>query len=142
MIDVPGKVVGVDGDLATVRVDSRGGCGRCHEPGGCGGVQLTQVFCARPEEVTVPNREHATVGEDVMVSVSSAAFYRGVITGYGIPLVGVLLGAIVGSMLIGSDLGAIIFSGLGLVGAWGIVHRRRLGQLDVQSDLSASRRKT
>ena len=77
-----------------------------------------------------------------MVSVSSAAFYRGVITGYGIPLVGVLLGAIVGSMLIGSDLGAIIFSGLGLVGAWGIVHRRRLGQLDVQSDLSASRRKT
>lgn len=77
-----------------------------------------------------------------MVSVSSGALYRGVVAGYGIPLVGVLLGAIVGSTVIGSDLGAIVFSVLGLAGAWGIVHRRRLGQLDVQSDLSASRRKT
>lgn len=142
MIDVSGKVVAVDGDQATVRVDSQGGCGRCHEPGGCGGVQLTQVFCAKPDELTVPNREHATVGEDVVVSVSSAALYRGVIAGYGIPLVGVLLGAIVGSTVIGSDMGAIVFSVLGLAGAWVIVHRRRLNQLDIQSDLSASRRKT
>lgn len=141
MIDVPGKVVAVDGDLATVRVDSRGGCGRCHEPGGCGGVQLTQVFCAKPDELTVPNREHAGIGDDVMVSVSNAAFYRGVVAGYGLPLAGVLLGAIVGTVVVGSDLGAIVFSFLGLAGAWGIVHRWRLSHLDVESDLSASRRK-
>jgi len=142
MIDVPAKVVGVDGDLATVRVESQGGCGRCHEPGGCGGVQLTQVLCSRNDELTVPNGEHAGVGDDVVVSVSNAALYRGVIAGYCIPLVGLLLGAIIGSVAIDSDWGAVVFSVLGLAGAWGVVHRFGLGRLDIRSDLRASRRKT
>ncbi len=103
---------------------------------------MAQVFCARPDELSVPNPEHARVGEDVVVSVSNDAFYRGVIAGYCAPLAGLLIGAIVGSSVIDSDWGAILFSVIGLAGAWGIVHCCRLNQVDLQSDLSASRRKS
>ena len=140
MIEVSAKVINVDGDNATVRVDSQGGCGRCHEPGGCGGTHLTQIFWASPKELTVPNAARAMIGEDVVVSLSDAAFFRGVVAGYCLPLLGVLLGAVVGHVFFG-DTGSVVCSLLGFLGAWGGVRRFGLCKLDLMADLKALRRK-
>ena len=43
----------------------QGGCGRCHEPGGCGGQQLTQMFCSTPKTYRVANEIGAGVGDRV-----------------------------------------------------------------------------
>ena len=40
---IRGVVRSLDGENAIVEPD-QGGCGRCHEKGGCGGQQLTQIF--------------------------------------------------------------------------------------------------
>ena len=45
---------GSDG-LLRVRLefDIQGGCGRCNEPGGCGGVSLAQPLCSKPKSMVV-----------------------------------------------------------------------------------------
>ena len=39
MNETKGTITALDGDYALVRI-ADAGCGRCHEPGGCGGVNI------------------------------------------------------------------------------------------------------
>ena len=105
----------VEGDDALVEVES-GGCGRCHEEGGCGGNNLTQMMCAGPKSYRVA-RSGAAVGEHVLVAIGAGAVRSSANIAYVVPLLGLLVGAVVG-MQFGGDLGAMAGGAAGLVLAW------------------------
>lgn len=103
----------LDGGEALVEVES-GGCGRCHEKGGCGGQQLTQMFCGGAKTYRVDNPAGANVGDRVTIAIAEGSVRRTANLAYGIPLTAAIIGAAVGSSL-GGDPGAILGAGFGLV---------------------------
>ena len=106
MADAKGVIASVDGRYALVRMDDTG-CGRCHEPGGCGGVNIGKMLCRTPAEFRAENPGGAVVGQHVSVVVPDGAVRNGALLAYGLPLLLMLIGAFLGSVLSG-DLGAIV----------------------------------
>jgi len=106
-------VRGLEGQRAWVEVES-GGCGRCHEEGGCGGQNLTQMFCAGPKTYLADNELGAGVGDKVQVAIAAGAVRQTANLAYGIPLTATIGGAVLGSQ-IGSDLASMAGAVFGLV---------------------------
>ncbi|MDR1648139.1 MAG: SoxR reducing system RseC family protein [Zoogloeaceae bacterium] len=101
----------LSGDEAVIEMLS--GCGRCHEEGGCGGVELPRLFAAARRH-TVANPEGAAAGEQVWVHMPDAALMRqATILAYGLPLAGLLAGAVLGQQL-GGEGAAFVGAALGL----------------------------
>jgi sigma-E factor negative regulatory protein RseC len=115
----------LDGGEAIVEVE-HGGCGRCHEKGGCGGQQLTQMFCNGQKTYRVENTLGAGVGDSVVVAIAAGHVRRVANLAYGLPLVAVILGAIAGSHFFGNA-GAMAGVGLGLVLAYSYIRVRSVG---------------
>lgn len=86
VIEAPGVVVRLNGERAWVRLtDIQGGCGRCHEPGGCGGARIAHAF-GRPDEVfDVQVRDSVSVGQRVVLVVDDGAALKAAVTGYVLP---------------------------------------------------------
>ncbi|MDR1889715.1 MAG: SoxR reducing system RseC family protein [Zoogloeaceae bacterium] len=99
-----------------------GGCGRCHETGGCGSAHLTQMFCLQPRRYRVRNDIGAVVGAVVTVALPTGNLRRHVTLAYGLPLAGLLGGAVLGNLA--SEPGALIGAACGLGFAWGFARRR------------------
>lgn len=115
----------LNGDEALVEVE-QGGCGRCHEAGGCGGQHLTQMMCSGPKTYRVRNAG-AQVGDQVTVAIAAGAVARGATLAYVTPMLGLIGGAFVG-MALASDAGAMAGGALGLIAAWlGVRARLRSG---------------
>lgn len=110
---IRGIVREIDGGDAVVEVE-QGGCGRCHEKGGCGGQQLTQMFCSGPKTYLVDNRAKADVGERVVVALSRGGVRRTANLAYGTPLIAAISGAVLGS-IVGGDVGSMVGAAAGLV---------------------------
>lgn len=113
---IRGTVRAVDGHEAIVEVE-QGGCGRCHEKGGCGGQHLTQMLCAGKKTYRVDNPDGAAVGDSVIIAIAAGAVRRSANLAYGLPLVAVIVGAVIG-MQVGGDPGAMVGGGMGLFAAW------------------------
>ncbi|UCV13114.1 SoxR reducing system RseC family protein [Dechloromonas denitrificans] len=98
----------LDATQAVVEVES-GGCGRCHEEGGCGGQNLTQMFCAGPKTYRVDNAIGASVGDRVTVAIAPGSVRRVANLAYGVPLTATIAGAALGAQYgdVGSMLGAV-----------------------------------
>jgi sigma-E factor negative regulatory protein RseC len=103
----------VDAGEAVVEVE-QGGCGRCHEKGGCGGQHLTQMFCSGPRQYRVDNAIGAAPGDRVTVAVSAGSLRRSANLAYGLPVLALIGGAVMGGGLAG-DGGAMIGGVVGLV---------------------------
>lgn len=112
-ITVRGIVRSLDGQLAIVEVE-QGGCGRCHEEGGCGGQQLTQMFCSGPKTYRVENTIGAGIGDRIVVAIAAGSIRKTANLAYGLPLTAAMLGAMAG-MAIAGDLGAMLGSALSLM---------------------------
>ena len=116
----------LDGHEALVEVE-QGGCGRCHEKGGCGGQQLTQMFCSGPKTYRAINDIEAAVGERVTVAIAAGSVRQTANLAYGVPLTASIGGALLG-MAAGGDLGAMLGAGVGLfVAGFYIRFRARQG---------------
>lgn len=111
-----GSIAAVDGDDALVRMDE-GGCGRCREPGGCGGNNVASLLCATPRTFRVPNPDGRAVGERVRVRVLAGSVSRSALYAYAFPLLALLVGALAGSALAG-EAGAIGGAIAGLLVGW------------------------
>lgn len=105
----------LDGDEALVEVE-QGGCGRCHEEGGCGGQQLTQMFCSGPKNYRVANPHGAHIGDQVTVAIAAGSVRKTANLAYGLPLTATIAGAAIGTQING-DMGAMIGALIGVVGA-------------------------
>jgi sigma-E factor negative regulatory protein RseC len=115
-------VIAQDGDRAFVRIAGEG-CGRCHEPNGCGGNNLAQVFCLSPKIYRVLNFRGARVGEEVVIVTHERTLFRSVLAGYALPLLGLFLGAALGLNFAG-ETGSMIGALGGLLVAWALQRTR------------------
>ncbi|MGB4911333.1 MAG: SoxR reducing system RseC family protein [Candidatus Dechloromonas phosphoritropha] len=106
-----------------VEVQEQRGCGRCHEPGGCGGQQLTQIFCSTPKTYRVANAIGAVVGDRVTIAISAGSVRRSANLAYVLPLTATIAGAMLG-MLLGDDPGAMLGGLAGLLVAFLHVRHR------------------
>ena len=112
----PGSVTAIDGEHAIVRMDETG-CGRCLEPGGCGGNTMGKLFCSTPRTFRVLNPGRSVVGDRVSVVIAEGAVGRSAALAYGVPLLALLIGAASGSNVAG-ETGAIAGAAGGLLFAW------------------------
>jgi sigma-E factor negative regulatory protein RseC len=116
MVEAKGTVTALDGERAFVRIAGEG-CGRCHEPGGCGGND--------PARIWVLNSGGARVGEEVVIVIHERALFRGALAGYVLPLLGLFPGAALGLGLAG-ETGSMIGALGGLLAAWALQRTRRV----------------
>lgn len=98
MIETQATVTALEGRYALVEA-SQGGCGRCREPGGCGGHNAVQIFCQEPRRFRALNPVGAQVGEKVVIGVADGVISRAVLILYVLPLALVVMGAVIGGML-------------------------------------------
>lgn len=118
MIEASAQVVAVAGGRMTVRVSERpGGCGRCDEPGGCRSIRLTNALGEPNMEFELENRISAQVGQRVLIGIEDGAPLRGALASYGLATLLLLLGAVVGQTVGGSDLAALAGGVVGLAAA-------------------------
>lgn len=111
-----------DGEFAMVEV-AQGGCGRCHEKGGCGGQNISQMLCTTPKTYRVRNSLAAGVGERVMVAVRHGSVRRIANIVYVFPLLAAIVLAALGHQWFGEP-GAMMGAVLGLGGAFAFISRR------------------
>ena len=114
--------------LVRLAFEVKAGCGRCHETGGCGGINLAQPICSKPKSLLVPDSLGLRLHDRVLVSVPDVMLSRGVTRAYLIPLVLLFAGSLLGAFFLpaltpmawqlSSDVGAIAGAGIGLVLAW------------------------
>jgi len=116
MIDALGTIVALDGEYAIVSMDETG-CGRCHEQGGCGGNNIGKMFCNAPRTFRVLNPGSSAIGDRVTVVIAEGVVRRSAALAYGLPLLALFAGALIGSSLAG-EMGAIIGAIGGLSCAW------------------------
>jgi len=112
----------LDTDGALVEVE-QGGCGRCHEQGGCGGQSLTQMFCSEPKRYRVVNHIGAGVGDLVVVAIAAGSVRKSANLGYVLPLTATIAGALLG-MQLGEDTGAMLGAAAGLLLSFLYIGRR------------------
>lgn len=95
MTETPARVVRVDGDLAWVRSDSPSSCGACAGKG-CGSSVFARLVHPGEPEYAVLNPISAEAGEAVVVGIEEGVLLRAAISGYLVPLLSLLLGALLG----------------------------------------------
>lgn len=131
-MDIEAVVTRTEEGHAFVKVsENPGGCGRCHEEGGCSTGVLTQIFKRQScREFRLPNDIGARQGDRVLVSLEDGATLKAALAVYMLPVVCVLAGAWIGTWLDGgrgSDLMATVGACAGFVVSLFLVgvYRRR-----------------
>lgn len=125
--DVPG--------LARLHFEVSGGCGRCNETGGCGGVSIAQPLCSKPKALLVADNIGVRAGDKVLVAIPDALLSQGITRAYLIPLILLFAGSTLGAMVLPDllpirwqltpDVGAIAGAGIGLIAAWWQLQRNQ-----------------
>ena len=124
MIEEEGVVVSVRGNMARVRTQRSATCESC------GGISFCELESQGRAEVEALNPVNARVGDRVRIAIRPQVFLRGSMLLYGVPLMALLVGAILGKLLAqiwlpgdDPDLWALGFALLSLAGAYGFMRR-------------------
>lgn len=119
MLETRAIVVKLEGQEAIVEAVQGGGCGLCGGGKGCGSGKLSQTLCVRPRQFRARNDINARVGQEVQVAVADGMLLRSALILYGIPLLLLFCGALLGGHWIagaaGRDGGAAIGAAAGLL---------------------------
>lgn len=112
MNEVEGIVRRVEGRTAFVEIERKMGCGRCQEPGGCGGDGAREG-CRRIYRLQ--NDVNAAVGDIVIVASEKGAILKAALWAYGMPGALMLAGAWGGEAVNGADGAAALGATAGLI---------------------------
>jgi len=127
VIEAPGVVERIDGDSAWVRLtEIQGGCGRCHEPGGCGGARIAHAFGSPNDVFEVRTASSVNVGQSVLLVADEGAALSAAVLSYGVPTMAVLACVGVGTWVAG-EAGALVGLVSSLIASAVVV--RRISQL-------------
>ena len=112
IVDI-GKVVSVEGDNAFVEVERTSACAQC-------GLQEVEELVGGKPVFMALNTANATIGETVKVRVQSVAYLKASAFIYGIPIIFLIIGALLGFYLAGkfgvsSDTMSALFGMFGLI---------------------------
>lgn len=106
------RVLSLDGEDVIVAVDPLVGCGHCHEPGGCGGASGDGLGLRRTE-FRAHNAVDAKPGDTVSVAVPDRGPRVAALLAYGLPVLGLLLGALLASLAGLGDAGSALAAFIG-----------------------------
>lgn len=123
MIETPARVTRVEGDTAWVTSKAPSSCGACGGKG-CGSSLFSRFWHPDEPEYRVDNPIGASMGEMVVVGLPDGALLRAALASYGMPLIFLLAGAVLGNFMFrepGSIWGGLF--GLGLAAVWLKSHR-------------------
>ena len=116
---IEGIVTAVEGRVAEVETGPRAaGCGRCQEPGGCGGGLLNLQDAGKPRLYRIHNAIEARVGDRVLLCAEAGTVLRAALLSYGLPLALLIAGAATGSAFGGDAMalaGAVFGVALGML---------------------------
>jgi len=119
MLETRAIVMQLEGAEAIVEAVQGGGCGLCAGSKGCGSGKMSQMLCVRPRQFRVRNEINARIGEEVQVAVADGVLLRSALTLYGLPLLLLFGGALLGSHWTGDaaghDAGAALGAAIGLL---------------------------
>lgn len=104
------EVVRIEADTAFVRPTAFGSCGVCAGKGGCEASSLLRLFSRSDPCYAVLNTGEAKVGDHVLIGIPDGTVWRSAALTYGMPLAGLLAGAVVGGMMLAQypDFGAAV----------------------------------
>ena len=126
------RVLRVADGVAWVHCESQAGCARCAAGQGCGGGIFAKLLRGRLQELPVvlpASRERDPVaGEWLLIGLSTSAVQHASLLMYGLPLAGLMLGSIAGSLFLANDAVALLGAVLGL-GTGLLLARRRAGRI-------------
>lgn len=123
MIKESAIIDSVDGQQVTLVTQRQSTCGQCSANKACGTYAMSKVLGAKRNTVTVQvpvaqlAAKRIAVGEEVEVAIPESAFINGSMALYGIPLVGLIAGALIGELLAGEWL-SIVAGLAGLAGGF------------------------
>ncbi|BBP46133.1 hypothetical protein THMIRHAS_15060 [Thiosulfatimonas sediminis] len=87
--------------FALLQITPKNGCSGCASSGSCGTSALAKLFVSvKGKPIRVPNRIGAQLGEEVLVSMDESRLIKYSFMAYGLPLIGLLLGAICAQTLV------------------------------------------
>jgi sigma-E factor negative regulatory protein RseC len=121
MVEVEVRVARVEGDRAWVESNRASACEQCSSGAGCGTRLFASVFGAKPVQIAVPNSLGVRVGELAILGLPEQLMVLGSLRLYLLPLLGLMLGAILGAALdewlaVGfAELWSILLGLLGLI---------------------------
>jgi len=117
MIEEQAVVVGIEGDAAVLEVVRKNPCGMCGQTRGCGASLFGKLLGHRNNLFKVVNSLSARIGDHVVVGIDEKAFLASSVAVYGVPLLLMLAGAAIGTLLApsGGDVWPLSGAGLGLL---------------------------
>jgi len=118
MIEEQAVVVRVEPDKAYLEIVRHSLCGLCGQTRGCGVSLWGKLFGHQQEGFFAANEIDAQPGDNVVVGVEEKALLAGSLVVYGVPLLLLLTGAVIGVFLApaaaGKDLYPMLGAGIGL----------------------------
>ncbi|MEE4361288.1 MAG: SoxR reducing system RseC family protein [Pseudomonadales bacterium] len=124
MIEEAVRIVGLEQDRVWVEARRQSACGRCAARAGCGHGLLDQIQPGPVMHLLLPRPAQLRgleIGDRLVVGIEEQAILAASLRAYLLPLAGLLLGAISGDVLLGSDLGAGIAGGAGLAAGFAML---------------------
>ncbi|OOZ42024.1 Fis family transcriptional regulator [Solemya pervernicosa gill symbiont] len=99
MIEEQAQVVRVESGEVWVETQRKSSCGSCAANRGCGTAVLSKVLGNRTTPIRVICDVPVGVGDQVVIAIREEALVRGSLAVYMVPLLGVLLGAMLGEWM-------------------------------------------
>ena len=99
MIEEHARVVAVQGDTALLQTQRQSSCGSCEVKSGCGTSVLAGIFGQKMTQLKVQNTLNARPGDEVVLGMEEHALVTGSLLVYGVPLLMLLLGALMGEAM-------------------------------------------
>lgn len=141
-----GRVEKVEDGIAYVSTQRETGCSGCQTQKSCGTSVLAQLFSPKSTApIQVINTLEANEGDEVILSMDESQLIKHSLMGYGLPLLGLFIGAILFKVAIAfffeipsHDGVAIVGGVIGLLLGWGITKKYYRPQLPVLKQIVQS----
>ncbi len=119
-----GVVVDVQGDHLVVETRRQGTCGACAARAGCGAALIGRALGRRRSHVRAVSGLRLKPGDEVSLSMDEGRVLHASMLMYGLPLLGLLSGALAAELLGAAEWVVVIAGAAGLIIGLGMVRRR------------------
>jgi sigma-E factor negative regulatory protein RseC len=116
MIKEQATVTGIEGNWAVIQMQRASVCSHCELNSGCGMGAIGRLLGHRSKPVMIVNEHQLKAGDSVILGLPERAFLKASLLIYGLPLLGLMVGGLLASWVIGkSELFVIAFALVGFV---------------------------
>lgn len=102
MIEEHAKIIAIEYDTAILEIIRKQACGLCGKQQGCGISIWPNLLGSKRHQVHIENSLNAKAGETVVIGIADGALLSSSALIYGVPMLGLLTGAVIGKVLVGS----------------------------------------